>query len=387
LGSTERPKFFFRWQPIDAGLTFRGTYGEAFHSPTLSDLFRGPEQLFPLVVDPRSPATEAQVAAFTSGNPNLNPETAYEWTYGAVVTPGKWWSPLQGLTVSADFYHIDIRSVTVQLQPQFLVNHEDEFPGLVERGPSTGANDPFGPIVLLLLPEENLGRFIEEGWDYEAVYAFDISRLGYGDWGTLTATLNGTYLERAVLQANPETKEKNVVGTFGGGFLGTTAGGSFTHNRWYASLFYDGPAGSGLSGLDTGFVVHYIGQYWDDKFSTPNGKPRKIREWTTLDFILNYTFAVSATPESGQVPGYAKDTGLNANLRNGKSPKAIRAPIAEYNPCGWRSWLNNTTITLGVNNVMDVAPPFAAGSAENGYDEATANIRGRTWYVALKKRF
>ena len=24
---------------------------------------------------------------------------------------------------------------------------------------------------------------------------------------------------------------------------------------------------------------------------------------------------------------------------------------------------------------------------ENGYDEQTANIKGRTWYVALKKRF
>ena len=61
---------------------------------------------------------------------------------------------------------------------------------------------------------------------------------------------------------------------------------------------------------------------------------------------------------------------------------------AEYNPCGWRAWLNGTTITLGVNNVFDLAPPFVAGvNNENGYDEPTANIKGRTWYVALKKRF
>jgi len=40
-----------------------------------------------------------------------------------------------------------------------------------------------------------------------------------------------------------------------------------------------------------------------------------------------------------------------------------------------------------VNNVFDLAPPFVAGSVENGYDESTANIKGRTWYVALKKRF
>ena len=81
--------------------------------------------------DPRSPATAFNVTENLSGNPNLQPETAYEWTYGAVVTPGKWWSPLQGLTLQADFYHIDLRAVTVQLDPQFLVNHEDQFPGQV----------------------------------------------------------------------------------------------------------------------------------------------------------------------------------------------------------------------------------------------------------------
>ena len=129
------------------------------------------------------------------------------------------------------------------MDPQFLINHEDQFPGQVIRGPSTGPDDPFGPIVLLLLPEQNLGRIIQEGWDYELAYSFDSSRLGHGDWGTLTATFNGTYIDRVVLQAVVGGPEQSVVGKFGGGFLGEQAGGSFTHNRWYTSLFYDGPAG------------------------------------------------------------------------------------------------------------------------------------------------
>ena len=58
---------------------------------------------------------------------------------------------------------------------------------------------------------------------------------------------------------------------------------------------------------------------------------------------------------------------------------------AEYSPCGWRAWLNGTTVTLGVNNVFDLAPPFVAAAAENGYDEQTANIKGRTWYVAIEE--
>ena len=131
FGATERPKFAVRWQPIDSALTIRATYSEAYHAPTLNDLFAGalPGPLD--FTDPRRPLTEPLAVGFTSGNPKVQPETAYEWTYGAVVTPGKWWSPLQGLTLLADFYHIDIRGVTAILDPQFLVNHEDQFPGLV----------------------------------------------------------------------------------------------------------------------------------------------------------------------------------------------------------------------------------------------------------------
>jgi hypothetical protein len=34
-----------------------------------------------------------------------------------------------------------------------------------------------------------------------------------------------------------------------------------------------------------------------------------------------------------------------------------------------------------------VDSPFAAGAGENGYDESLATIKGRFWYVQLKKRF
>jgi len=96
---------------------------------------------------------------------------------------------------------------------------------------------------------------------------------------------------------------------------------------------------------------------------------------------------LSAPPGRGAVPDYTKDNGKNVKSDNGNASKAIPVSTAEFNPCGWRAWLNNTTITLGANSVMDPDPPLVAGSIENGYDEATANIRSRTWYVALKKRF
>ena len=60
---------------------------------------------------------------------------------------------------------------------------------------------------------------------------------------------------------------------------------------------------------------------------------------------------------------------------------------AEYSSCGWRAWLNGTTITIGMQNVFDQDPPFVAGAFANNYDESIADVKGRFWYVALKKRF
>ena len=68
-------------------------------------------------------ARNCRFSRHLEGNPHLQPEIAYEYTYGGVLTPGKWWAPLQGLTLSADFIHIDIRGFTTTLDPQFLIDH------------------------------------------------------------------------------------------------------------------------------------------------------------------------------------------------------------------------------------------------------------------------
>jgi len=382
FGTTERPKFSIRWQPIDSALTLRAAYIEAFHAPSLSDLFGGTVLGGTgLINDPRT-RTQPEVEFDFSGNPNLKPEIAYERTFGGVLTPGKWWSPSQGLTISVDYGRLDIRGFQSQLDPQFIVDHESLFPSLVTRG---GDNT----ITRVLSMTQNVGRFIESYIDYEGVEIFETARLGHGDWGTFTATFNGTYLIDIDVQFFPDTKRLTAVGKLGGGFQGASGGGNYTHNRWYASLFYDGPNGSWLQGIDAGAVVHYIGQYWDNV----NGAnaflrfDRKVREWTTLDLILNYTFNLPPPKAQSGVAGYAKDGGRNGPLKDGKENHLMPASTAEYNPCGWRSWLNNTTLTLGMDNVFDEEPPFVAATFENGFDEVTANAKGRFWYAALKKRF
>jgi hypothetical protein len=397
--NAQKPKVSVRWQPLDpkwiGALTLRGSYTEAFHAPTLSEISPASSQNFSAVADPFS-SQGAAVEERVIGNPNLHPEVAYEWSYGAVYSP-KW---IKGLTLSADWWHIDMRSIASFLGAQFIV--ENNLPGLVIRGP-TAIPGELGPVTLVIDPNENLTGAIFEGLDYEAIYILDSSIFGHGDFGKLTATVNGTWLSRAELQIAPDTKRFGIAGEFiPPGFSLTS---SLPWNRANFSLFYDGPADTWMQGLDIGAVVHYTGQYEDDnltltsdpntgefsKSQTPRSGPRpwrarKVAAWTTLDLIASYTFNLPP-PAPAEVPGFAKDGGKNVKMKDGKEKQVMPVSTAEYGCSNWKWWLNNTTTTLGMQNMTDEDPPFVAGSGENGYDESLATIKGRFWYVQLKKRF
>jgi outer membrane receptor protein involved in Fe transport len=396
--NAQKPKVSLRWQPMDpkyiGALTLRGSYTEAFHAPTLAEVAPAGSQNFPIVSDPFSSQTEPQIEERISGNPFLHPEVAYEWTYGAVYSP-KW---AKGLTLSADWWHIDMRDiVTVPGAQTILQLFGEQTNGpLVFRGPSTIPGE-LGPATVVIDPNQNLSGAIFEGLDYEAIYILDSSIFGHGDFGRLTTTINGTWLSRAELQVTNDTKRFGIAGQFVPTSFPLT--NSLPWHRANFSIFYDGPADTWASGLDVGAVVHWTSQYEDDNISlTGSTKPqdprsgpfpqgaRKVSDWTTLDLILNYTFNLPP-PAPAEVPGYAKDGGKNVQTKDGKEKNVVPVSTAEYGCSNWKWWLNNTTVTLGMQNVFDTDPPFTAGSFENGYDESLATIKGRFWYVGLKKRF
>ena len=407
----QRPKVSVRWQPLDpkyiGALTLRGSYTEAFHAPTLFEMTPAGTQNFPEITDPFSRVMKSpyQIEERVSGNPFLRPEVAYEWSYGIVYSP-KW---LKGLTLSADWWHIDLRSLISSLGAGFII--QADLPGLVFRTPPPPNTPPLpngapdrGPVYLVIDPNDNLSGAIFEGLDYEAIYILESSIFGHGDYGRLTFTANGTWLSRAELQVNPDTKRFGIAGEFAP--PGFTLTSSLPWNRANFSLFYDGPNDTWMQGFDIGAVVHWVGQYNDDnvsltgspKLNMPktggpgiNAAPypfraRKVAAWATLDLIASYTFNLPP-PAPALVPGSAKDGGKNIRAKDGKEKNVMPISTAEYQPCGWRAWLNNTTLRLGMQNVFDTDPPFVAGAFENGYDESLTTIKGRFWYLQLKKRF
>jgi len=378
------------------------------------------------VADPFSTQTEPQVEERIIGNPALHPEVAYEWTYGAVYSP-EW---VKGLTLSADWWHIDMRDIVTAIGSQTIIQ-ENPPPNngastvvggtgaVIVRAagdhPEPGPTGEPGPVVLINDPSLNLSGAIFEGLDYEAIYILDSTIFGGGDWGRLTTTVNGTWLSRAEFQASNTTKRVGINGEFLPPAFALTS--SLPWHRANFSIFYDGPADTWMQGLDVGAIVHWTGQYNDDnasltgspKLNMPiTGGPgmsggffgpttgtasqfpwraRKVAALTTLDLVLNYTFNLPP-PAPAEVPGFAKDGGKNVRSgKDGKEKNVVPVSTAEYGCSNWKWWLNNTTVTLGMQNVTDEDPPFVAGSFENGYDESLTTIKGRFWYVGLKKRF
>jgi hypothetical protein len=84
------------------------------------------------------------------------------------------------------------------------------------------------------------------------------------------------------------------------------------------------------------------------------------------------------------VPGYSKG-GKEVVGKEKETP-----PVPYAMPC-WKNMLNNTTCTIGVNNIFGEDPPPAFGyelGNANGYPAyGDYNNLGRFWYVRLIKKF
>src|SRR5262245_26002606 len=159
--NAQKPKVSVRWQPLDpkyiGAVTLRGSYTEAFHAPTLAELSPAGTESFPAVIDPFSSQTDIQIEERITGNPFLHPEVAYEWTYGIVYSP-KW---IKGLTLSADWWHIDMRDIVSPLGAQFIINTNPPLPPPgVHTGPSvfrgpTSVPGEAGPVLLVIDPRQH----------------------------------------------------------------------------------------------------------------------------------------------------------------------------------------------------------------------------------------
>jgi iron complex outermembrane receptor protein len=384
FGSAEKPKLAVRYKPFE-DLTFRGTYAEGFVAPTLGQLFQSPLQFQQTITDPLNGLTY-NVLLTNGGNRNLQPQNSYGYYLEALWTPGSgddssWWHWAKGFTAYVDWYQIDIRNQIGTIAAQTLVGAPSAFPGTVIRG----AN---GLVQEVIANYQNFGNTLTDGVDFGVSYLTKEY-----DWGKLDLEMNATY----IYKFSQKRLEGNADGTAGFQVLQAddSLGFGGPDFKMVTSLFYSKHV-FGNDNFRTGFTINYIDSEADglNNFhgtlpavdaGLTNGHIHLIGSWTTVDWQISYEFGPppEVTPETPR-PGYTKE---------GKpilGEKAI-SPKQEGARWSWRSLLNNTTITFGINNIADTRPPLqvAAGPTNffQGFDTLNTTPIQRYFYFQIEKKF
>jgi hypothetical protein len=191
-----------------------------------------------------------------------------------VITP----PVVPGLTLSADYFHIEIENSVASLDPQFIIDNEADFPGLVVRAPASASDVALGiPGTLLLVNTtfQNLGFIEVEGVDGSLEYVMPETAAG-----TFTLRLEAAYIHSFKQQASAAEPVRELIGT-------------------YLRPEFRGRAQLGwrIGGFEAITTFNYIDSY-EDQIGD-----RTVDYDTTVDVLLEYRFgrnrtAAAAAPET-----------------------------------------------------------------------------------------
>ena len=222
-GADFAPKVSLRWQPFQS-LTLRGSYGEGFRAPTLSQVTQQPAFSATATTDRATcimltglPCVAAvQVTTYSISTPGLTSEQSKQWTAGLV------WDATDWLSVMADWYSTEITDSLVSVSMATIVGclrgtvvtcpaGISLFPaGTTIPNPSLGlgamfdGNNVNNGIIGAQYGSVNLGKVETDGLDLTARANFDLG------WGRLRSQLIGTYVNNYSVNGGV-----NAVGRYG----------------------------------------------------------------------------------------------------------------------------------------------------------------------------
>jgi outer membrane receptor protein involved in Fe transport len=174
------------WEPTE-GVRLRGTISRDIRAPNVPELFAGIIQNTGSVIEKDSEGRPATVPIIQAarGNPALQPERADTYTAGLVLTPA--FAP--GLTLSVDYYSIDIAGIISSLTPQLTL---DQCLAGVTSLCANIIRDGAGKITRIESPTLNLNRLATSGVDFELSYRPRGDVLG----GTANIRFIASYLDK-----------------------------------------------------------------------------------------------------------------------------------------------------------------------------------------------
>jgi len=366
------PKVGVRWQPFDEQLTLRSTWGEGFVEPSLTELYGpvifgfGPTSF----MGDRNPET----AILTNPNPHLGPERSRNWTGGIVYTPK--WIPVGTLTVTIDLWDIERTGVVMTPSAQSVI--ERFLGGKLQPGEAVYLDPSATSISEVVSPFINGGRQSARGVDLGLEYQLKTR------FGTFTSLTRATYLDQFIFQFKGD-RAWQVAGRTNGDWWGGSDFG-IGGDAWYKW--------KGLSTLDWTWhnfdlnaTVHMLDGFWEEIFAKKfDGfwKQHYVHPTWFTDAQLSYSLIFTPPVETAPVAGYSKGQKEVVGKEKEVPPTAAYAM-----PC-WKKIVNNSTVTVGVNNIFGEDPPHEFGfefGSPIGYPGFSYDNLGRFWYVRLTKKF
>ncbi|RIJ23787.1 TonB-dependent receptor [Henriciella barbarensis] len=323
VGSTFDPKVAAKWQVSD-GFALRGSAQSSFRGPTLNQL-SGQVTTLQFVAP-----TSAFKAVDQFGNPQLDPESAFSFNFGALFDNGN------GFTASADYYNFDFKDpIIVEDQASIVgaalaaIAAGNQQAAILNRvtftdNNSNGINEP-NEIARITTNVVNGPDIQTSGIDLRAEQVWDAGR------GEFTLGGEATY----VFEYDVDDFQIEDAIIPGGDRVDQFNRSNFSRSlpQIKANLFANYMFGNhNIRG-----VMRYIDSYDDERGDLTGNGNSDIDSQTTFDVF--YT---------------------------------------------WRSDYD-LDLGLSVVNVTDEDPPFA--QFELNYDPYTHNPFGRTFKISLTKRF
>ena len=219
FSNTAVPKLGLRWQPFDAQVTFRGSWGKGYRAPSLAELYQPVSTSVVFnIADPlragrpgsnSNDTTTGQRQVVSGGNPLLSPEKSESFNTGVQFQP----RALPGLSLGLDYYKVDVRDrIGASATPAIMLANPTLFPGFVDRAAPTtsdAANNLPGELIRIRQVIGNFGTAVTKGLDLSAEYRVTTKHLG-----KFSARAVGSTIYHAIIKTRPDLAAVETVRTF-----------------------------------------------------------------------------------------------------------------------------------------------------------------------------
>ena len=331
FGAAANPRVAVKYRPI-APLLLRASYAEGFRAPSLLELNQSNSQSQDQLQDP---CTNAANVGVLPGCVTQSDPTRVQFLTVTGGNPNLLPEDSRNVSLGAVWSSSRWRGFTAsldyfQIAQRNVVDADAQF--ILDQNAATGSFDDRvqrnanGELERITATNINIGERDVSGWDIALNYKIPRTRSG-----RYSLSLNAANIHEYKERLGPDSARQNLAGEF----TDAAADGNGALPEWKYNL--------GMywkhKQWQANYSMHYVSSLREDIPESTG--TRSIGRWLTHDVQMNYLFLVA----------------------------------------------NGLRFTVGVDNLFDKEPPFAASAFNDNVDSRTHDLTGRFWYARLAQRF